>query len=159
MNIKQSSRINQSPFHQLDLKQVDTPLTAVHRKLYQKPYSRNRTQKPSSNKQKQPDHNLKHIRNFNSLKLACIRLCVWNNLRIRAFTSPKQRVYAPSLHWTCVQIYKEQYTLPDIQSLNNPDYQTYRSDERHIKQIKINRDTIIKLKDYDPWIDLVLPLC
>ena len=54
--------------------------------------------KPSSNKQKQPDHNLKHIRNFNSLKLACIRPCVWNNLRIRVFTSPKQRVYAPSLN-------------------------------------------------------------
>ena len=35
-------------FHQLDLKQVDTPLTAVHRKLYQKPYSRNRTQNPAA---------------------------------------------------------------------------------------------------------------
>jgi hypothetical protein len=44
----QSSRINQSPFHQLDLKQVDIPLTAVHRKLYQKPYSRNRTQNPAA---------------------------------------------------------------------------------------------------------------
>jgi hypothetical protein len=90
--------------------------------------------KHSSNKQKQLDHSLMHIRIFNSLQLACIRICVWNNLRIRAFTSLKLRVYAPSLYWTCVQIYKGQHTLPDIQSLINPDY---RSDKRHIKQIKI----------------------
>ena len=40
--------INQSPFHQLDLNQVDTSLTAIPKTQYQKPYSRNRTQNPAA---------------------------------------------------------------------------------------------------------------
>ena len=98
MNIKQSSRINQSPFHKLDLNQVDTSLIAVPKTQYQKAHTRKQNPEHNSNRQKQLDHNLEYIRYFNSLKLACIRFCVWNNLRIRLFTSQNLRVYAPSLH-------------------------------------------------------------
>ena len=40
ININQSSRINQSPFHQLDLNQVDASLTVVPKTQYQKPHTR-----------------------------------------------------------------------------------------------------------------------
>ena len=99
MNIKQSSRNSSStktPFHQLDLKSSRYFSASCTQNTV--PDTTQQNPEHSSNKQKQLDHNLKHIRNFNSLQLACIRICVWNNLRIRAFTSLKQRVYAPSLY-------------------------------------------------------------
>ena len=40
ININQSSRINQSSFHQLDLNQVDTSMTAVPKTQYQKPHTK-----------------------------------------------------------------------------------------------------------------------